>query len=87
MPSPYGNSPPRAIKVAAVVPMYLPFAELRDNACRHEITNATEARDYRFCGLPAVPRRPFCEAHCDVAYMLVAPPMKRRGASTMPIAA
>ena len=36
MPSPYGNSPPRAIKVAAVVPMYLPFAELRDNACRYE---------------------------------------------------
>jgi hypothetical protein len=57
---------PHLIRTAAIGPLFVPFDSLPDNGCRFEVGNATEARDFRFCGLPAARRRPFCPAHAAI---------------------
>ncbi len=41
--------------------------DLARDECRFP-TSAHEAREHRFCGHPTAPQRPFCPAHCAIAY-------------------
>ena len=45
----------------------VPFPLLERRQCQFA-TSAHEAREHRFCGHPVEPSRPFCPAHCAIAY-------------------
>ena len=52
-------------------PLRLPLVALTDSTCRWPLGDP-EAGDFAFCGLPALPRKPYCEDHAKLAYQPMA---------------
>ena len=50
--------------------------DLTDGACRFEITGSTDVAEFKFCGGPAEPDKPYCACHMRIAYV---PPSGWRG--------
>ena len=52
-------------------PLRIPLVALTDSTCRWPLGDP-EAGDFAFCGLPALPRKPYCEDHAKLAYQPMA---------------
>ena len=52
-------------------PLRVPLVALTDATCRWPLGDP-EAGDFAFCGLPSLPRKPYCEDHAKLAYQPMA---------------
>lgn len=58
-----------------VTPLHIDFMQLNDSVCKFECSGQDDPRLFTFCGHPSRSDRPYCSAHCRVAYE----PMPDRG--------
>lgn len=81
-PQPRENVPskirpyPFTPRIVDVSPLNLLFAELTDNTCKWECTDAASAADFRFCGHKPLAGLPYCAKHCGIAYLPPRIPVK-----------
>jgi len=54
-------------RVAVTPSLNLDFTELTDDTCKFE-TNGFAPERFTFCGQPTVCGKPYCAAHCRLAY-------------------
>ena len=68
-PSPIRRQPaaPRPVQVQAQAPVAQRQARIGEKQCHWPIGHPGEA-GFHFCGGPAEPDRPYCAAHCAMAY-------------------
>ena len=52
-------------------PLRIPLVALTESTCRWPLGDP-EAGDFAFCGLPALPRKPYCTDHAKLAYQPMA---------------
>ncbi len=52
-------------------PLRIPLVALTDSTCRWPLGDP-DAGDFAFCGLPALPRKPYCTDHAKLAYQPMA---------------
>ena len=52
-------------------PLRIPLVALTEATCRWPLGDP-EAGDFAFCGLPSLPRKPYCEDHAKLAYQPMA---------------
>jgi GcrA cell cycle regulator len=68
-------------RVVDVQTRQLTFQQLNDSICKYECTSNDNPSLYRFCGRPTHPGKPYCLAHCRIAYIAPASRNNKREAA------
>jgi hypothetical protein len=66
---PFADVPEIAVTAAADTAFGPPttIADLTDDTCRWPVGHPKD-KDFRFCGAPSLPRKPYCECHWRIAW-------------------
>jgi hypothetical protein len=59
------HPPIRPLREAAVTPLMVTLVERAPDGCAYPYG---DSGDYRFCGLLKAAGKPYCSAHCEIAY-------------------